>query len=435
MEKLAKDNFLLWSEKIKDHILALDCEDAEAIWDAFTWTPDPAQPSANQEDPALAYSSLPSSNAPQRKTKQKHAAAYAYIRRALSPAVFSKTIGQPTNVPLLLRLLKRNWNDNSTQDRDRMRQNYYDLKLADYADVDEFITVFMNHVAVMRQHDMGSVARDEDVLFDFNKRLPQAWAVQKEVSSASGLKLSAAHAYYLKAAGKDASLPGTTICSKTPDSVHFTSTNDNNKTETCRNFAKGSCKRGSSCHYLHTTPPNRPLRTGNDRDRQRSSSTCTYCKRQGHEARRCFKRLDDHDAATADKTNVTQEAGDGNTKPSAATVPEDRYDSGICIDGVAFITTECGDVGPIDAGPVDFDSTNCKRRTELQRLLSAAEATTAAGLTDGLAANCNLINPVNLTESTPASPSARTMRDFSRRNFAKTTLSTHPTPSLTSTRC
>ena len=36
MEKLTKDNFLLWSEKIKDHILALDCEDAEDIWEAFT---------------------------------------------------------------------------------------------------------------------------------------------------------------------------------------------------------------------------------------------------------------------------------------------------------------------------------------------------------------------------------------------------------------
>ena len=131
MEKLTKDNFLLWSEKIKDHILALDCEDAEDIWEAFTWTPDPNQPLENQADPALAYNKLPSTNVAQRKTKQKHAAAYAYIRKALSPAVFDKTIGHATNVPLLLRLLKRNWNDNSTQDRDRMRQNYYDLKLAD----------------------------------------------------------------------------------------------------------------------------------------------------------------------------------------------------------------------------------------------------------------------------------------------------------------
>ena len=60
MEKLTKDNFLLWSEKVKDHILALDCEDAEDIWEAFTWTPDPNQPLANQVDPALAYNKMPS---------------------------------------------------------------------------------------------------------------------------------------------------------------------------------------------------------------------------------------------------------------------------------------------------------------------------------------------------------------------------------------
>ena len=53
MEKLTKDNFLLWSEKVKDHILALDCEDAEDIWEAFTWTPDPNQPLESQADPAL----------------------------------------------------------------------------------------------------------------------------------------------------------------------------------------------------------------------------------------------------------------------------------------------------------------------------------------------------------------------------------------------
>ena len=86
---------------------------------------------------------------------------------------------------------------------------------------------------------------------------------------------------------------------------------------------------------------------------------------------------------TADKTNVTQEAGVSNAKPSAPTAPEDRYDSGICIDGVAFATT---DVGPTDAGPIHFDST--KHRTELQRNLSAAEATSSASLTKDLAANC-----------------------------------------------
>ena len=288
MDRLTKDNYLMWNEKVKDFILALDCDGAEDIWEAYIWTPDPAQ--ANQPDPALGYNNLPNANAAQRKTRQKHAAAFSYIRKSLSPAVFNKTIGHATNVPLLLRLLKRNWNDNSTQDRDRMRQDYHDLKLADFPDMDEFITAFNNHVAVMRQHDMGSVARDEDVLFDFNKRLPPAWSVQIEVSSANAHGLSQAHAYYLKAAGKDASLPGSTISSKQPDSVHFTNTNEQKQTETCRNFAKGSCRRGANCHYLHTTPPNRTQPRA-DHDRQRGGRTCNYCQKEGHVEKRCLKRL------------------------------------------------------------------------------------------------------------------------------------------------
>ena len=35
IEKLTSDNYLIWSEKVKDYILALDCEDAEDIWEAF----------------------------------------------------------------------------------------------------------------------------------------------------------------------------------------------------------------------------------------------------------------------------------------------------------------------------------------------------------------------------------------------------------------
>ena len=41
LEKLTKDNFLTWIERAKDHILALDCDEAEEMWEAFLWAPDP----------------------------------------------------------------------------------------------------------------------------------------------------------------------------------------------------------------------------------------------------------------------------------------------------------------------------------------------------------------------------------------------------------
>ena len=40
--------------------------------------------------------------------------------------------------------------------------------------MDAFVTSFNNQVRVMRNHDMGLVTRDEDVLYAFNKALPSA---------------------------------------------------------------------------------------------------------------------------------------------------------------------------------------------------------------------------------------------------------------------
>ena len=37
IQPLTKDNFPVWSEMIKDYILCLDCEDAEAIWASAWW--------------------------------------------------------------------------------------------------------------------------------------------------------------------------------------------------------------------------------------------------------------------------------------------------------------------------------------------------------------------------------------------------------------
>ena len=48
-----------------------------------------------------------------------------------------------------------------------MRTEFDNMRLSDFTDPDmeSFITSFNNHVRVMRNHDMGLVARDEDVLF------------------------------------------------------------------------------------------------------------------------------------------------------------------------------------------------------------------------------------------------------------------------------
>ena len=106
----------------------------------------------------------------------------------------------------------------------------------------------------MHNHDMGLVARDEDVLYAFNKALPSAWNLQKEVSSAASHGLRQAQNYYLKSAASDESLPGTTKIAQNPESVHFQSSSEHRTPPTCHNFARtGTCKFGSRCKYTHTS--------------------------------------------------------------------------------------------------------------------------------------------------------------------------------------
>ena len=48
-----------------------------------------------------------------------------------------------TNVPKLLRMLKNCWSDNTTQDRDRMRTEFDNMRLSDFTDMNAFI---MDHL-------------------------------------------------------------------------------------------------------------------------------------------------------------------------------------------------------------------------------------------------------------------------------------------------
>ena len=101
IQPLTKDNYLVWSEMIKDYILCLDCEDAEDICDAAWWDHDAAVKAARAavdeagddhcggprgddaepdpvEDPADHYDALPSSSAAAKKTAMlRHSSTFA----------------------------------------------------------------------------------------------------------------------------------------------------------------------------------------------------------------------------------------------------------------------------------------------------------------------------------------------------------------------
>ena len=143
IQPLTKDNYLIWIEMVKDYILAMDCDNAEDMWDAFEWDREAAVLAAEVAaaqaggdavpapvvDPADAFNALPAGNAAQRKLKQQHAKSFAFIRRSLSPPIFEKTLGHRTNVPMLLRtmyaeeLLERQYDARSRPHAHPVRQH------------------------------------------------------------------------------------------------------------------------------------------------------------------------------------------------------------------------------------------------------------------------------------------------------------------------
>ena len=77
IQPLTKDNYLVWIEMVKDYILAMDCDNAEDMWDAFEWDREAAVRAAEVAaaqggddavpepvvDPADEFNALPAGNA------------------------------------------------------------------------------------------------------------------------------------------------------------------------------------------------------------------------------------------------------------------------------------------------------------------------------------------------------------------------------------
>ena len=78
-------------------------------------------------------------------------------------------------------------------------------------------------------------------------------------------------------------------------SVHVT---DSVK-ELCRDNAKGLCKRGNTCRFLHAPSPetsNGSSSNATPAAPRKFTGDCNYCKKQGHKSKDCFKKKRDEKA-------------------------------------------------------------------------------------------------------------------------------------------
>jgi hypothetical protein len=202
--KLTRSNYETWFSHIDDYIGALDHEDAYDMITAFRWTPSEDQP----DDPA-DHDYQAAGNAAAKKLRLVHNKAWKFIRSSLTDDIHQTTLHLGhKSVPKLLRHLRDYWHDGSVFDRKILRDEYQDSKLEDFENLETFTTAFQNRVVVMRQHKMGLVNDDEDILAVYEEALPAAWHQAKMTRLAQELTYTRALKFYANMAKSDTSLPG-----------------------------------------------------------------------------------------------------------------------------------------------------------------------------------------------------------------------------------
>ena len=189
--------------------------------------------------------------------------------------------------------LRKKWLSKTPFDRSNLRHQFTNFNFAEHKDMEAFIANFKQHVRVMREHNVGMVDDDEDVLYHMlDKVLPDAYSDHVKIIEATNLSLDAAYAYLKKSARQDHTLPGSTnpaAATKHRDAAHATATIPDDKTsnsvnanaseELCRNFAQtGHCRNGADCKYVH------------QEDAKNERPKCNHCGKPGHIEAKCWKK-------------------------------------------------------------------------------------------------------------------------------------------------
>ena len=326
MAKLTKANYQTWIAQARDYILAIDHDDAITMWHIYEWTPDPAV--ENDVDP-IDHDYQTASTAPQKKLRTLHNKAWQFLRQNLSQKIFDTTHKLRISVPVLLRHLRANWHEHSPNDRAALVSVYREMKLSNYQDMDEYVTAFENQVHTLREYKIGSAAEDEDVLYQFELGLPEAWTQFIATRTANSLNYDQALAFYKGQAKAPSNhrLPGAPNKGghrPTADTAHVTMEDMTDRifttVEVCRNFARGKCTRpNGTCRYFHpsttTKGHQQPAPTGRTNQPRSTPSKgklyCVYCRvRDDHECDTCpqLKRKREREEASRkghDTTHAT----------------------------------------------------------------------------------------------------------------------------------
>jgi len=283
-DALDEKNFQVWIRRVKDHMFG------KKLLDYFTHA-------MAEDDAAAADVALPAEEPAANAIRDKLEELWTFLNEHLTADIYKLTMdpdevdfGDPVS---LLVFLRKKWLSKTPFDRSLLRHQFTNFNFAEHKDMEAFIANFKQHVRVMREHNVGMVDDDEDVLYHMlDKVLPDAYSDHVKIIEATNLSLDAAYAYLKKSARQDHTLPGSTnpaAATKRRDAAHATATIPDDKTsnsvnanaseELCRNFAQtGHCRNGADCKYVH------------QEDAKNERPKCNHCGKPGHIEAKCWKK-------------------------------------------------------------------------------------------------------------------------------------------------
>jgi len=297
--KLDRGNFLRWKAYVKDEIFSADHERAPDIWTAYEW--DLGNHGPDDEDPALQdwtlseQGALSRASASDKKLRTVHYKLWSYIRAHLTDNIFdlSEIFADKhgTNVPLLLRHLRQTtFMSNQVCDKHSKLVSFEEIKLESYEDMEKFLIAFEQLRKAVATFNTMYKSDDDMIVHRLTSALPEVWRTKVLDWRSTGDERTRTYEmlreWLILQAKYYSSLPGS-MKSKPASTVHMT--DDGKNEETCRQFARGRCRRGDNCKFSH------PPRSGGDsqgsgdtnRPTRAFNGTCDWCGIRGHKEEDC----------------------------------------------------------------------------------------------------------------------------------------------------
>ena len=303
-DPLGNDNisYTTWIEKVQD--LLYD-KGLESIYEASETDRGTVQIIPERKDNSPKEAVLESTN---RKV-------FTLIREHLDPDMYQTTVPIKRGDTVgLLRMLRKNFIDDTPIDREELRERFDKFKLADYGSYTQYVNAFTAHVALMRRNGIKSVDDEGHVALRFKNGLPPDYDQLKtallasETTAKARVSLAEMITFFKTASRTDGNLPG----SIAPGAATTTKSRDATYSASvaglaCQTFVRtGECPR-ENCPFKHIrSSPGQP----SDRDfppTSRFEGTCNYCKKPGHKLSDCQK-LKNKEARLEEERKAKDEA-------------------------------------------------------------------------------------------------------------------------------